>query len=101
MLAKVAFGTKWSYDISICFEDVGRPIAMGEDVGHGGVGGTFTAEEVLGKDWEVHFQASRGEWLKPIIQKMVKGEEVSLDAVLKNSKDRHGRDPYSFQAKKT
>jgi hypothetical protein len=89
----------WEHDISLCFESVERPVAFSEDIGHGGAGSTFTAEEALSKHWREHFIIAEGEWLLPIIKKIYEGKSVNSTKILDEYQDKHGYPPYSFEAK--
>jgi hypothetical protein len=88
----------WSHDIAVCFDPVRRQIAFGEDIGHGGVGGTFTAGDAIGPQWARHFAIAGGEWLLPFVRRLADGEAVLAEEVLRIYRARHGHDPYSFLA---
>jgi len=88
----------WSHDIAVCFDAVRCPIGFGEDIGHGGVGGTFTARDALGSRWARHFTIAGGEWLLPFVRRLADGEPVQAEEALRIYRSLHGRDPYSFLA---
>ena len=90
-------GRIWSHDIAVCFEPVKFPVALGEDIGHGGIGTTVTAREAL-DNWASHFVVAGGEWLIPFITRMAAGATVDADEVVGIFKARTGYMPSSFDS---
>jgi hypothetical protein len=88
----------WSHDISLCFEPVQNPVGFAEDIGHGGSGNLFTANEALGDQWRQHFVTAGGEWLLPFIEQIANGSAVDEAEVLRQYRARHGYAAGSFEA---
>jgi hypothetical protein len=86
----------WPYEVSVCFEQVTRPIGFSEGVGHGAASGLFTAQEALDEHWRDHISAARGDWLYPFIQQLAAGLPLDQNAVLALAAECLGKFPESY-----
>lgn len=51
------------YDAMVILDNPGLPIGLGEGRGFGGVGGSFTLQEVADPKWRDHLEVCGCEWL--------------------------------------
>ncbi len=88
----------WPYEISLCFEPTGYPVCFAEGVGHGAVGGNFSAAAALQTQWADHFLYTQGQWLLPFIERFAAGLAVDAQEVLQLYRAKHHEEAYSFIA---
>jgi hypothetical protein len=98
---KLAYGTRfrnpdvphWPYIIAISFDNTPTPIDLSEGTGFCSGGCTISAAEALDPKWREHFENANGSWLVPYIERMAKGESVSIEEVSEKYQSIHGEAP--------
>jgi hypothetical protein len=86
----------WPYEISLCFEPTDYPVGFAEGVGHGAVGGNYSAEAALQTQWADYFLHTQGQWLLPFIERFAAGLAVDAQKVLQLYRAKHDKEPYSY-----
>jgi hypothetical protein len=98
----VAKGTKalpyagnypWPYEVSVCFEEVAKPIGWAVGVGHGNAGTLLSAAEALEPHWREHFASAQGEWLLPLLERLAAGGRLDQKEVLRIASANLGQEP--------
>ncbi|MBS1767309.1 MAG: hypothetical protein JST05_07920 [Acidobacteria bacterium] len=87
----------WSYEVSVCFDDVPQPIGFSEGSGQAAAGGIFTAEAALQPRWRKHFEIAGGQWLLPYIVELASGQSLPKEEVLSLAAESLGRTPPSTE----
>jgi hypothetical protein len=86
----------WHYGVGYEPSSIDRPIALWEGAGMMASGGSFSAVDALGPQFEENFRIADAEWFLPFVRRLANGELLDLDEVLEAFRERHGRDPRSF-----
>jgi hypothetical protein len=81
----------------LCFDPIAHPIGFAEGVGHGAVGGLFTAQEALQQQWREHFSFAQAEWLLPFIEQLAAGQSLNASELIALAASRLGHAPESYE----
>jgi hypothetical protein len=83
----------WPYEVSVCFDDVEKPVGLAVGVGHGNAGTLLSAAQALEPQWKEHFVNAHAEWLLPLLEQAAAGARLDRKQILTMSASKLGREP--------
>lgn len=74
-------------------------VGFSEGVTHDHAGGIFSVEDALRAGWRRHLDTAEGAWLLPFFTRMHEGEVITEAELIAAFRERHGRDPESYETR--